>query len=267
MTFLQTYGTWALIAGASEGTGAAFARLIAAHGVNCILLARREGPLLNLAKELREKNRIECITLAVDLAAERAFEQILNVTRGLEIGLFIANAGADTNEAEFLDADISDWLELLNLNVVITMKCCHHFGQLMRQRQRGGIILIGTGVSYGGMKSLATYAGSKSFLLSFGESLWSELKPYGVHVLNLMLGRTNTPAFRQALANKGLPLPSGLADPDTVAMLGLEKLPFGPVCNWGLKDDQAGFAPTSAAARRDRIARLEDIAKAVMKLK
>lgn len=265
MTFAERYGSWALIAGASEGTGAAFARKIAAQGVNCVLVARREEPLLALAEKIRTESRVECITACIDLAAADASDQIISVTGEREVGLFIANAGADTNGSGFLDTDIGKWIDLLNLNVVNTMKCCHHFGRLMRERNRGGIILIGSGVSYGGMKGLATYAGSKSFVLSFGESLWSELRPYGVHVLNLMLGRTDTPAFRAALESKGLPIPSGLAAPETVAEVGLHRLPEGPVHNWGVEDEQAGFAPTSAAARRARIARLEEAAKAVMK--
>ncbi len=265
MVFAERYGPWALIAGASEGTGAAFSRKVATQGVNCILVARREGPLRVLAEEIQRDSGVECITVAIDLAAADASDRIISAVAGREVGLFIANAGADTNGSGFLDTDIDNWMNLLNLNVVSTMKCCHHFGRLMRERQRGGIILIGSGVSYGGMKGLATYAGSKSFLLSFGESLWSELHPHGVHVLNLMLGRTNTPAFRHALESKGLPIPAGLASSEEVANTGLSRLPDGPVHNWGAGDDQAGFAPTSAAARRARIALLEEVAKSVMK--
>ena len=53
MSFADKYGPWALITGASEGTGSAFARQIAAEGVNLILVARREGPLAELAEEIR----------------------------------------------------------------------------------------------------------------------------------------------------------------------------------------------------------------------
>lgn len=262
--FVDQYGPWALIAGASEGTGAAFARHVAAHGVRPILVARRDDVLGKLAAEIEADYGIECLTISADLTAQDAFEKIVSAVGAREVGLLVSNAGADLNGREFLDADMPVWRDLIALNVAAPLQLCHHFGRQMRKRQRGGIVLLGTGVSYGGMKSLAVYSGAKSFLLGFGESLWSELRPHGVHVLNMMLGRTDTPAFRRALADKGLPLPPGLADPLEVARTALERLPFGPVHNWGATDDQQGFAPTSPVERRSRIARLEEIGKTVM---
>ncbi|WP_373097126.1 hypothetical protein [Zhongshania sp.] len=44
MNFKDRYGPWALIAGASEGTGRAFAQHIAEQGLNCVLIARRTAP-------------------------------------------------------------------------------------------------------------------------------------------------------------------------------------------------------------------------------
>lgn len=264
MNFADRYGPWALVTGGSEGTGAAFARKLAARGLNCILVARREAPLASLAAQIRAESRVECVTAAVDLGAADAIERVVAAAGTREVGMFIANAGADTHGAGFLDSDIANWIDLVNINVHSTMRCCHHFGGRMRARGRGGIILVGSGACYGGMKGLAVYAGSKAFDLCFAEGLWSELRPHGVDVLNLVLGRTDTPAFRALLAAKGLPVPPGLASPDAVAEAGLARLPHGPVHNWGHDDDQAGYAPTSAAARRARILAVEVASRAVL---
>src|SRR5712671_6285651 len=61
------YGPWALIAGASDGVGAEFARQVAAAGINCILVARRLQLLDQLARELKTQHRVEVITRSVDL--------------------------------------------------------------------------------------------------------------------------------------------------------------------------------------------------------
>lgn len=252
-TFADRYGPWAVIAGASEGTGRSFAHRLAAQGVNCILIARRKAPLEDLASEIRAQSDIECITATVDLSAADAVDGITAAVGPREVGLFISNAGADTCSSRFLDRDIDAWVDLVNRNVLTVMRCCHHFGGQMRQRGRGGILLVGSGACYGGASFMAAYSGSKAFDLCFGEGLWAELKPHGVDVLNLILGRTDTPAFRQILAMKGLPVPPGIASADDVAELGLARLPHGPVHNWGQGEDEAGYAPNSPAVRRARI--------------
>lgn len=261
MAFLQRYGPWALVAGASEGTGAAFAHRLAGAGLKLILVARREGPLTALAEELRGKYGVECVTASIDLAAWDAMERLAEAAAGREIGLYIGNAGSDPNGVSFLDHDLDAWLTLVSRNVVTTMKACHHFARPMRERARGGIILVGSGACYGGAPGLGVYAGTKAFDLCFGEGLWAELAPHGVDVLNLILTRTDTPEFRRHLASRGAPVPAGLASPEDVARVGLERLPFGPVHHWGASDDEPGFAPMSAASRRARVLKIAESMK------
>ncbi len=262
MSFKQKYGPWAVIAGASEGTGREFARQIAAEGVNCILIARREAPLQELATELRGTG-VECITASIDLAAPDAFTHIAQAVGEREIGLYVSNAGSDPNGSFFLDKNIEAWVDLVNRNVITSLRCCHHFGRAMRTRGRGGIILVGSGACYGSGPNLATYSGVKAFDLCFAEGLWAELEPHGVDVLNLVMTTTDTPALRTLLAEKGLPAPPNLASPTAVAKAGLDRLPFGPVHNFWLKDDEIGNVPSSAAQRRDRVKMIAQASKSV----
>jgi short-subunit dehydrogenase len=257
MDFKDRYGPWAIIAGASEGTGRAFARKIAAQGVNCILIARREGPLTELAAEIARESKVTCVTAAIDLSALDAFDRIVAAVGDRKVGLYISNAGADPNGAQFLDNAISNWVDIVNRNIITMMRSCHHFGNAMRARRQGGILLVGSGACYGGAGYLATYAGSKAFEMCFAEGLWAELQPFGVDVLYLVLTTTDTPAFRDLLTRKGAPIPANLANPDDVAALGLARLPHGPIRNWGQEDDVVGYAPNSADNRRARIAAID----------
>ena len=261
MTFNDKYGPWALITGASEGTGSAFAHNLADRGFNLILVARRQEPLAELGAAIRAKG-VECVTASVDLSTLEATAQIVAAADGREVGLFIANAGADTNGAMFLDAEAANWDQLVNLNVVSTMRNCHYFGRAMRERKRGGIIIVGSGACYGGLNGIAVYSAAKAFELCFGEGLWAELRHHGVDVLNLILGRTDTPAHRRLMERNGQPIPTGMAKPEDVAEIGLSRLPHGPDYNWGQDDVTAGYAPNSPAQRRERILAIEEMSKA-----
>ena len=259
--FGERYGPWALITGASEGTGSAFALRLADEGISSILVARREGPLEETAEKLRARG-VACITVTADLSAPEAAERIIAAVGDREVGLYIANAGADTNGAMFLDGDIANWDQLVQLNIGTTMRLAHHFGRSLRARGGGGIILVGSGACYGGLSGIAVYSAAKGFLLNFGEALWAELRGHGVHVLNLILGRTDTPAHRKLMERNGQPIPTGMASPEEVAEIGLAQLPHGPDYNWGQTNDVAGMAPNSPDDRRARIVMIEEMSRA-----
>jgi short-subunit dehydrogenase len=253
VTFAEQYGSWSLILGASEGTGRAFAYQIAAIGQPCILIARREAQLVDLAADIRAETGVACVTGTVDLAALDALERISEIVGDREVGLLVFNAGGDPNGLPFLDRDLATWSSLAQRNVMTMMACVHQFAAPMRTRGRGGILLINSGACYGGAVTMGPYSGSKAFMLCFAEGLWAELDPHGVHVLTLVLGRTDTPEFRRFLAEKNMPLPADVSTAEDVARAGIERLPHGPIHNIGEADDHAGMSAVSAAARRARV--------------
>lgn len=251
-SFRERYGPWAVVAGASEGTGRSIARALAGEGLATLLIANG-GPLEETVAEIRRDYGTECLSARIDLGAPSAFAEMREAAGGREVGLYVANAGADPYGERFHDRPAGDWLELVRLNVGTTVEACHHFGAAMRQRGRGGLLIVNSGACYGGAGVLAIYTAVKAFQLNFAESLWSELQPFGVDVLSVVLGKTDTPAYHRLQARKGMPSDRNLASPEAVAEAALARLAFGPVYNIGLADDDAGFLPQSAAARRARV--------------
>jgi short-subunit dehydrogenase len=217
------------------------------------LIARRAGPLVALADEIRRESSVECTTATVDLAAPDALDNIATAVGEREVGLFISNAGSDPNGARYLARGLGTWMDLVQRNVVTMMQCCHHFAGPMRARGRGGLLLVNSGACYGGSAFMAAYSGSKAFTLCFAESLWGELRGHGVDVLTLVMHMTDTPALRTLLAEKKLPVPQGIASAEEVAALGLARLPYGPVQNCGIEDADTGWALLSASDRRKRV--------------
>ena len=198
----ERHGPWAVIAGGSEGIGAAFASEVARAGINLVLLARRAEPLEENAARIRAESRVEVRTLAVDLTAADMLDQIRAVTDGLEVGLLVYNAGADNSFKLFLERELDDCLRLVRLNAIGQLSCAHHFGKAMVARGHGGVVIVGAMSAYAGAPTHTTYGGCKSFALTLAEGLWWEFKTHGVEVLYVSAGATATPAMDRMGLNK-----------------------------------------------------------------
>ncbi|MDX5455855.1 MAG: SDR family NAD(P)-dependent oxidoreductase, partial [Rhodococcus sp. (in: high G+C Gram-positive bacteria)] len=227
MIDVKQYGPWAVIAGGSEGVGSAFADELSKAGLNLVLIARKPGPLEETAEKVRG-NGVEVRTLALDLLADDAVEQIRQATDDVEVGLLIFNAGANSYGHEFVSGDLDGFRGVITLNIDRQLELSHLFGSKMKERGRGGIMLLGSLAGYMGSEHQSIYAASKAFSRVFAESLWLELAPHGVHVVELVLGVTRTPAMIRAGLNFDIP---GMlvAEPEEVAREGLEHLTDGPV--------------------------------------
>ncbi|AKE91473.1 short-chain dehydrogenase [Rhodococcus sp. WB1] len=227
MIDVQHYGPWAVIAGGSEGVGSAFADELSKAGLNLVLIARKPGPLEETAEKVRS-NGVQVRTLALDLLSPDAVEQIRQATDDVEVGLLIFNAGANSYGNEFVTGDLDGFRGVIDLNIHRQLELSHLFGAKMKERGRGGIMLLGSLAGYMGAEHQSIYAASKAFSRVFAESLWLELAPHGVHVVELVLGVTRTPAMIRAGLNFDIP---GMlvAEPEDVAREGLEHLTDGPV--------------------------------------
>lgn len=227
MIDVERHGPWAVIAGGSEGVGAAFATQLADAGLNLVLLARKPGPLEETAAAARTRG-VEVRTLAVDLTEPDAMERIATVTTDLEVGLLVFNAGANTYGHEFVTGDLDRFRQVIDLNITAQMAMVRHFGEPMKQRRRGGILLVGSLAGFMGQAQISIYAAVKAFCRIFAEGLWLELREYDVDVLEFVLGVTRTPAMARAGLAMNIP---GLhvSEPEDVARQALAALGDGPV--------------------------------------
>jgi short-subunit dehydrogenase len=185
-----------LITGASSGIGEAFARALAARGNNLLLVARSEDKLIRLCSELGRTNSIHCQQFALDLSQPespaRLFEETKN--RGLEIDLLINNAGFGSM-GDFTTQDLTHELNMIDLNVRSLMEMTYRFLAPMRERKTGAIINVASTAGFQAVPYMATYAATKAFVLSFSEALWEENRAYGITVMALCPGVTETGFF------------------------------------------------------------------------
>jgi len=260
-TFAERYGPWALIAGASEGIGASFARQVAAAGINVVLVARRAEPLEQTAAAIRAVCGVETRTAAVDLTSDDLIGQLGAATGDVDIGLLVYNAGATHGAIRFHDDAVDMPLQLVRLNCVGPVVLCHHFGAHMVERGRGGIIMLTSMSAVAGAARTVTYSATKAFDQVFAEGLWAELRPHGVDVLALIAGATRTPAMERSGALIGGEAFPGM-DPDDVAREGLVNIANGPTWVAG-EANRAGYEYMRSLPRADAVALMSQGARAI----
>ncbi|MBX7102090.1 MAG: SDR family NAD(P)-dependent oxidoreductase [Myxococcaceae bacterium] len=191
-TFVDRYGPWALVAGASEGLGAAWADALARRGLKLLLLARRPELLEATAKALRERHGVEVVTQAFDLASPSLEGPLTALVAGREVGLLVYNA-AFPAQGPFLEQPLENQLRALDVNCRAPLTLAHGLGRAMAQRGRGGIVLMSSLTAFNGSPFLSTYGATKAFNLVLAEGLWFELQARGVDVLACCAGATRTP--------------------------------------------------------------------------
>ena len=226
---LSHYGPWAFIAGGSEGVGASFARLLAAGGINLVIAARRPEPIQALAAQLRREYGVEVRELPINLCAADMLEQVEAATADIEVGMLICNAGAENSLAPFLDRKPGRAEMPITLNVTAPTRLAYHFGAGMRERGRGGMIIVGSNSCHVGAPRQAVYSAAKAYQFNLAEALWAELRPDNVHVLGLILGLTNTPNLIRTGYKPGTAAHLVMSEPDDVARQGFEQLGHQPI--------------------------------------
>jgi short-subunit dehydrogenase len=195
------YGTTALVAGASEGIGAAFAEALASEGMDLVLVARRRQPLETLAAGIERKFKTGVICIPCDLAEEDALDKISGALSGREIDLLVYNA-ALSFLGPFIERDQEDNLKMTRVNMITPLKMVSYFGGGMLERKRGAIILMTSLAGFQGSGYLALYASTKAFLRVLAESLWYEWKEQHVDALACCAGATSTPGYVRSQPEK-----------------------------------------------------------------
>ncbi|HEX5299892.1 MAG TPA: SDR family NAD(P)-dependent oxidoreductase [Streptosporangiaceae bacterium] len=199
------YGPWALITGASSGIGEEYARQVAASGINVVLLARREQPLKEVADGLTARYGIQARVIAADLSRDGILDPVAEATGDLDIGLVVSNAG-NGNPGPFISLPRERLREVVQLNVITHLDLAHHFGGMLAERGRGGIVLVSAVAAAGGLPFMANDSATKAYSLNLGEALHAELGTAGVNVTVHVPVLVNTPVVsRIGLDRMGLP--------------------------------------------------------------
>jgi len=217
--FAARYGPWALVAGASEGLGAAFAVELARRGCNLVLVARRTGPLEELAGSLPTS----VVPVTADLSTTDGLDAVAAAAADHEIGTVVANA-AYSPIGRFVDTAPELTRRALELNCGAPLALAHRFLPAMVARKRGGFVVMSSLAGLQGSPPISVYAATKSFGAILAEGLWAELRGTGVDVVACLAGAVATPNLSAAKSRQA----PGTLPPDRVATAALDALGRGP---------------------------------------
>jgi len=237
------------VAGASEGIGAAYAQALAARGLDIVLVARRVGPLDDLARRLHAEWGSHVRILPGDLGEPEFVASLPRSCADIEVGILVYNA-AFAPAGEFVSLPPDQLDRVVQVNVRAPLALVRMFLPPMLERGRGAVVLMSSLSGNQGSPYLAAYAASKAFNRELAESLWYEARARGVDVVACCAGAVRTPGYRAA-SQKDAP---GTLEPVEVAEATLRSLGRGPVVIPGAVNRLANFLMTRVLPRRRAIA-------------
>jgi uncharacterized protein len=188
-----------LITGASSGIGLHLAREFARHGHSVVLVAPDADEIESAAAEIEREFGVRAIGIPADLAVEDGPQAVFDEISddGIPIDILANNAGLG-QRGKFWETSAERDIEMLRLNVEAVVRLTRLFLPPMIERRRGRILNTASVAGFEPGPNLAVYHATKAFVLSFSESLATELADTGVTLTALCPGPTDTDFFPKA---------------------------------------------------------------------
>ncbi|MFD0772789.1 SDR family NAD(P)-dependent oxidoreductase [Streptomonospora algeriensis] len=188
----------AVVTGASSGIGFELAKRFTENGFD-LLICAEDQELDTAAERLRAMGDGDVIALRADLSdsggVERLYDAIASTGRPVDAAAL--NAGVGQGGA-FIDNDLADELQVIDLNVTSTVRLAKRLLPGMVERGAGRVLITSSIAATMPGSFQAVYNASKSFLQSFAAAVGNEIKGTGVTVTSLMPGPTETEFFQRA---------------------------------------------------------------------
>lgn len=186
-------GQVALITGASRGIGRAIALRLARAGATVVLAARTEHDLHRVAEVIRAAAGT-ALVIPTDVTNDHQGEQLIEtiLTQLGHIDILVNNAGGGPPRASIIKARLADWEWTLRVNLWATMWLTKLALPSMIGRRHGAIINICSLAGLNGKAGEAAYAAAKFGVRGFAQSLFEEVREYGVKVSTICPGYVDT---------------------------------------------------------------------------
>eukprot|EP01061_Rhynchopus_euleeides_P006068 TRINITY_DN15152_c1_g2_i1.p1 TRINITY_DN15152_c1_g2~~TRINITY_DN15152_c1_g2_i1.p1 ORF type:complete len:310 (+),score=128.58 TRINITY_DN15152_c1_g2_i1:61-990(+) len=182
---MKKYGSWALVTGATDGIGKAYAFALAKRGLNVVIISRTESKLQDMKKELEEKYpSCQVMYVAADMGriTDEVKQRIEKVVNGIDLGVLINNVGVSYPYPQYYHELTDEQAQsLVDLNVTATNVMTRIALPKMLSNKRGAVVNISSFAGQLCNPLLAGYNGAKSGITCMTESLAAEYASKGIH--------------------------------------------------------------------------------------
>ncbi|XP_054285177.1 very-long-chain 3-oxoacyl-CoA reductase [Macrosteles quadrilineatus] len=189
-------GQWAVVTGATDGLGKAFAEALAKKGLDVVLISRTKSKLDAVSQEIRDNYKVNVKVIEADFTeGNTVYHHIEKELYGMDIGVLVNNVGLSYPHPDYflsLNEGSKVYHDIIQCNIAAMLSMCQIVMPHMCEQKRGVVINIGSTAGDIPSPMLAVYGASKVFVSKFSRDLSSEYKRYGITVQCLTPGYVAT---------------------------------------------------------------------------
>lgn len=223
---VKSYGKWAVVTGATDGIGLAFAHEFARNNLNVVLISRTQSKLDACMQEIQEKYpNVEVKTIQADFDKDDAamYSAIQQELDHIPVGILVNNVGRSYPHAEFLNFLEEELVDsMIRMNILSTTRMTRMVLPGMVDRKKGCIVNISSaaGAIHTGNPMYTIYSATKAYVDFFSRSLDIEYKSKGIDV------QCQIPYFVTSKLSKIKKSSATVPDPKTFARAAVSQIGY-----------------------------------------
>ena len=191
-------GRLALVTGAGQGLGRAFAARLLADGARVVIADLDEVKAKAVAAELGEGAYAHRVDVADEASVAALADRVAELG---SVDILVNNASifSTLEMRPFEEIPLAEWSTVLEVNVTGGFLCCRQFVPGMRAAGYGKIINISSATVLIGRPHYLHYVTSKAAVIGMTRAMATELGPDGIRVNAVMPGATQTEVPRRTV--------------------------------------------------------------------
>lgn len=174
--------SYSIVTGAASGLGEAIAAQLAKEDRHLILVDLNPQDLSRV-ESASKKSGQSVISISGDVGQPDTWEKVISVLKADNAKIeLLANCAGVTSTGDVEAVSLETWHWVMNTNFFGTMNACHALVPFFKKQRSGKILNVASRAGISSVPQMAPYNASKAAIISLSETLYSELKTFGIGV-------------------------------------------------------------------------------------